>query len=635
MKRKKSIWISLIIVLLLLAIVGGIFVVKNLNEKKKGKEDIIVKNNVHTITGENERENALEEVSENQLVFEKDPKYKEGDIIVAGIIDEAGNGFIRKVIKTEKKEDKYVVETESAVLTDVFEKAHIVKRMKLTDNAVEEDNSNATQAAAACVPQKLQRVSYNKTQENSTYSVVKLSDTKGQEDEKEYLFNVSIEENIDDITAIRGEAGFSVWVELQLDIDHGEIVFGIVVYNEAGASLQLECSEKLQKEMERVVFQKRLPRYQFAVAGVPIVVTNEIETVVGAAAEMEGLIGIKFNSSCENVYGFVYDSRKGKVSEIKENKYDTSGLNWNTTVQATGTGTADVSVHLVTKLYGSTGADIGLGVQGKATGEVKLSAKPELGGYAGRLELSIAPKVEGALVVEIPIIDEKLTEQPLFAKEFKPFWQKEWKSSNDWKKDLEWTGTGENGKTYITRFGEVNAVTCPKFQFDIPNGWDVTTEEVGTGTDFISENVVISNNRGAKVSYWNCTGRLGGASRILLKATITKAADSEFVPGYPAGTDTDYSHLGKFVVAKVKIIGKLSMDTDSDYTEADGAIFYAVVPETYLGEREFVGQAGNIDEFSFEYPTPCAFIAEAPEAKFTEKEEKEVIKILQSFRVAE
>ena len=55
----------------------------------------------------------------------------------------------------------------------------------------------------------------------------------------------------------------------------------------------------------------------------------------------------------------------------------------------------------------------------------------------------------------------------------------------------------------------------------------------------------------------------------------------------------------------------------------------------YLGEREFAGQAGFVDEFSFDYVTPVAFIAESPDGTFSVKEEKDVIRILKSFKVAE
>lgn len=71
MKRKKfPIWI-IIILLLFLLIAGGIFAVRVANEKKKDKGDIIVKDNVHAITEGSEFENALSDVSENQLVFDK------------------------------------------------------------------------------------------------------------------------------------------------------------------------------------------------------------------------------------------------------------------------------------------------------------------------------------------------------------------------------------------------------------------------------------------------------------------------------------------------------------------------------------------------------------------------------------
>ena len=130
--------------------------------------------------------------------------------------------------------------------------------------------------------------------------------------------------------------------------------------------------------------------------------------------------------------------------------------------------------------------------------------------------------------------------------------------------------------------------------------------------------------------------RNGRSGVSMLQADITKADDSEFVPGFPDGTNTDFSTLGNFIVAKVHIIGELDMKRDSDFTPVDsGATFYAVVPESYLGTREFVGQAGNVDEFSFDYPTPYAFIAEAPDGTFTASEERDVVKILKSFKVAE
>ena len=634
MKRKKfPIWIILILLLLLL-IAGGIFVVKIENKKEKNTGDIVVKENVYTITEGTKAENALLDVSEDRLVFDKKFKYKEGDIIVAGIVDEAGNGFIRKVVKTERQGDKYIVETEPAFLTDVFEKAHIVRTIQLTENGVKEENLNEPQTEAKNRSDTFQKVS--KAENNDNYSLMKLSNIENKEEENKDLgasFQTSFEENINEITTIRGEAGFNIWLELTLDIKDGEIVFGIVAKNEMDSKLQLTCSEEMEKEIERVVFQRKFPRYQFEVGGVPIVLTNEIETVLGAGAEMEGSVGIDFDASSQNVYGFIYDSRNGKVSEIKEDKSDTGGLHWNTNLQVAGTGTAGVSLHLITKLYGCTGVDMGIGVQGKTTGEAKLSAKPDIGGYAGKLELSIAPKVDGTLVVEVPVVDEKLAEQELFEKELKPFWKEDWKSSHNWKADLEWTGTGEKGKTYITRYGEVNAVTYPAFQFDIPYGWEVIAEEVTID----GETVTISNDRGVEVTYSHLSvpvgdEAVGGSAANMWRVEATKETESSFKPGYVQAEDQSY--LGNFVVAKLKVTGELDMMNDTDFKDVDGKVSYGVIPESQLGVDDAVRNPYCV-EYGFNYGgVGISLIASAPEDGFTAKEEKQVVEILKSFKVS-
>ena len=190
---------------------------------------------------------------------------------------------------------------------------------------------------------------------------------------------------------------------------------------------------------------------------------------------------------------------------------------------------------------------------------------------------------------------------------------------------------------YKTRYGDIYNVDAQKFQFKIPSGWNVESEEVGEPTDEIQEKVVLSNDRGVTVTFWYLAHELGGRSgTVMIQAEITKADDAEFKPGYPNGTNTDFSSLGNFIVAKVHTIGELDMKNDSEFTPVDsGATFYALVPESYLGTREFVGQAGNVDEFSFKYPTPYAFIAESPDGTFNAEEESDVIEILKSFKAAE
>lgn len=179
------------------------------------------------------------------------------------------------------------------------------------------------------------------------------------------------------------------------------------------------------------------------------------------------------------------------------------------------------------------------------------------------------------------------------------------------------------------------------FQFDVPWGWKIESEEVGNGLDEIDEKVVLTNEEGVTVTYWDCQHQLGGRSELMLKADISKVADSEFKPTIPDGVGVDessadepYANLGTMIVAKIHVTGEMDMKIDTEYSDCD-SVFYAVVPESYVGEREFIGQAGEVDEFSFPYPTPYAFIAESEDGTFTAGEEKQIINILKSFKEAE
>ena len=107
------------------------------NQLQQGDGDTVIKDNVKVITSEMDADEQPVEVTEDKLVFEKNPKYKKGDVIVSGMIEKAEAGFIRRVIDVEKENNQFVFYTEPALLTDVFEKAHIVKYMQLTENGLE------------------------------------------------------------------------------------------------------------------------------------------------------------------------------------------------------------------------------------------------------------------------------------------------------------------------------------------------------------------------------------------------------------------------------------------------------------------------------------------------------------------
>lgn len=637
--KKKILRTIIVFVVVFVAMLIVILGYNKLQDHNKQKEDTIVKKNVKVITSETNKEKQPVSVTDDSIIFNLNPGYKEGDVIVSGITSTSKNGFIRKVIGIENKGDNYVIKTEPAVLTDVFEKAQIYKRIKLT----EEGNKSVSYSIGKDGNNGAVQVQNAMSEIDNSYRTIMLADKKETDDENngtEYVFGQKFEKESDPFT-ISGEAGFDVWLDIKIEIKHGNITCGMAIKSKEGGKILLKCGKDWNKEKEWGLWEKSLPNYEFVVAGIPIVVTNKLELNAEAGAELEGNIGLSYELASETTTGFEFKSKTGKVKEIKEIDYDSDGLQWET-ISVSGEASAKIAIHYISKLYGCSGIDVSAGISGKAEGEVNQTANTDLeGGYAGSVDLSINPEIQGELIVDIPVFAEDMKKQPLFEAEMKPLWSKHWESSVKWKDDLEWTETGKQGSKYITRYSEVNNIACPVFQFDVPWGWKIESEEVGNGLDEIDEKVVLTNEKGVTVTYWACQHQLGGKSELMLKADISKAADSEFKPTIPDGVGVDessadepYANLGTMIVAKIHVTGEMDMKIDTEYSDCD-SVFYAVVPEAYVGEREFIGQAGEVDEFSFSYPTPYAFIAESADGTFTAGEEKQIINILKSFKEAE
>lgn len=182
--------------------------------------------------------------------------------------------------------------------------------------------------------------------------------------------------------------------------------------------------------------------------------------------------------------------------------------------------------------------------------------------------------------------------------------------------------------TYTTRFEEINAVTYPVFVFDYPDNWTVTDEEVTIS----SEKVTLTSNTGVTIVYWHFGNMrdLKGAVRTINKVDITHMADSNFTPSYVQATD--YSDLGKFMVAKIKVTAECDMLGDGEFHEVNsGRVRYALLPESELETQDEYLRSG-LPTFSFWYGGHISMIAHTPNMVFTEQEEKEIIAILSSFR---
>lgn len=459
-RNKRIFWVVVLLVLVSVSTLSVLGYKKSHNNKDKD-ENNVVKDNVKIITEESDKQPIL--VEDDKITFDSNPRYKKGDVIVSGITSSAPNGFIRNVTGVQKTKGKYIIQTEPAVLTDVFEKAHIYKRIELAESQNESESYHIKNMNAVT---------------NELQSSNILCKTEDEDNGTDYMFGKSFEEKEDPVS-LSGEAGTSAWVEVSIDIVHGDIKCGIAIRTKEGAKASLECSASYSKELEKQLLTKKLPDYQFIVAGIPIVVTNELEIYTEAEINLEGNIGVSYELTAETTQGFNYNSKTGKVEEINQVTCESDGLQWNT-ISISGDTSMGSSVHLITKLYDASGMDMSLKIAGKAEGEAKVTTNKELDGYAGSLDLSIVPEIKGEIVVDTPVFDKNLLKQPLFEAALKPLWEKHWESSVNWQDDLQWKKNDKNEESQeTTKVSYSNEY----FEVIVPESWEgewTVTEEDNT-----------------------------------------------------------------------------------------------------------------------------------------------------------
>ena len=459
-RNKRIFWGVVLLVLVSVSTLSVLGYEKSHNNKDKD-ENNVVKDNVKIITEESDKQPIL--VEDDKITFDSNPRYKKGDVIVSGITSSAPNGFIRNVTGVQKTKGKYIIQTEPAVLTDVFEKAHIYKRIELAESQNESESYHIKNMNAVT---------------NELQSSNILCKTEDEDNGTDYMFGRSFEEKEDPVS-LSGEAGTSAWVEVSIDIVHGDIKCGIAIRTKEGAKASLECSASYSKELEKQLLTKKLPDYQFIVAGIPIVVTNELEIYTEAEINLEGNIGVSYELTAETTQGFNYNSKTGKVEEINQVTCESDGLQWNT-ISISGDTSMGSSVHLITKLYDASGMDMSLKIAGKAEGEAKVTTNKELDGYAGSLDLSIVPEIKGEIVVDTPVFDKNLLKQPLFEAALKPLWEKHWESSVNWQDDLQWK---ENDKNEESQETTKVSYSNEYFEVIVPESWEgewTVTEEDNT-----------------------------------------------------------------------------------------------------------------------------------------------------------
>lgn len=429
-KRYRKFIISGIIALVVLILVGLVLVVQIGRNKNDG--DVIVKENVSVITSESEESVQLFEVTEDTLVFGKKPEYSKGDIVVAGILESAQEGFIRKVLEITQQGNQYLVKTEPAVLTDVFEEAHIIETIELSDDGAQE-------------------MAFS--QEKGKMILVSAT-------EKKYPFFKEFEYKLMPGVNVNGQVGLRIWLEIQMDIHKGEIEIGFTVHDETEGEVFIGCDAEEKVTLEKELLSRKLANIQFMVGTVPIVITNKLEAELAGEVYLEGQLGTTVEIASQNAAGFLYSSKTGKVQNKSGREYFSDGVQWNTETKASGGEELGVYLHLVSKLYDSTGVDVKTGIAEKVEGEVAANLKEVEDGvkYVGSVDMVVYPKLSGNLVVTVPVVDKKLVDTMLFEVPLDPFWEKHWDSGENWEEEMReqeqekgmsaWDTTAEWYQTY-------------------------------------------------------------------------------------------------------------------------------------------------------------------------------------------
>lgn len=406
--------------------------------KENNDESVKVKENVHIITSETKIEFQPINVTEDAIFFNDCFEYKIGDVIVAGIIDTAPNGFIRRVINITEKNGVYEYKTEYAVLTDVFEEAHIIKTFAVTndevkdideiDNGVMNLNLSAVQDDAV-----IKSLVYSET---GNTNIKETSAVKIKPSENGLGVLVELDDEIGESLQVNGEVELNTYFELKIDIEDGEIDFGMALHTDTSGKLFVGYQEELfdkgdrdnfNGEYEKEIINKTLRNIQFSIGPVPVVITNDFKLSAEISAQLEGQIGTTVGLNAERVSGFEYSSKTGDIEEINEKKYLSDGMEWQTEAKASGELEAGIYAHLITKLYGSTGTDLSVGIAGDVEGELALGIDDQLTPTLyGNLALNIGPKASGKIVVTTPVVDYDLVEAEILKVALPAFWEKEW-----------------------------------------------------------------------------------------------------------------------------------------------------------------------------------------------------------------
>lgn len=413
-------------------------------------------------------------VTDTEVVFATDPQVAPGDVLASSVGEHAPKGFLRKVVSIQKTVQGWVVSTEQAALTDVLYQADIDQDQPAfpADGSVVDESDakldpsytdispdhapTATLSEASSKTKSKAKKSAVRTASFRTHSVTSRAIASGENDIKMASVDISCYAGWqyvknDDKTKMEKQAtcgksaetekavlkavydaqisaGASVkfdfsadfGVHLKLAIAYpkfGEKLFmpyvddfRTYVYADSDAKLDAKAWGAINEKFNNQLASIKGNPVTFYVAGVPVVLTSEMQLGVEGKLNAKAEASMKPHWTHNLKLGVKYDTDGWNQIYQNDLNYKNENNNACTFVKLDGSMTAGIApwVKPSLYLYDSAGVTETVKLRGQADATFKTAAKGADHAAEATLKLSVIPSLQAGVHLKLPVTDKEL-----------------------------------------------------------------------------------------------------------------------------------------------------------------------------------------------------------------------------------
>lgn len=413
-------------------------------------------------------------VTDTEVVFATDPQVAPGDVLASSVGEHAPKGFLRKVVSIQKTVQGWVVSTEQAALTDVLYQADIDQdqpAFPADGSTVDESDAKldpsytdispdhaptATLSEASSKTKSKAKKSAVRTASFRTHSVTSRAIASGENDIKMASVDISCYAGWqyvknDDKTKMEKQAtcgksaeteravlkavydaqisaGASVkfdfsadfGVHLKLAIAYpkfGEKLFvpyvddfRTYVYADSDAKLDAKAWGAINEKFNNQLASIKGNPVTFYVAGVPVVLTSEMQLGVEGKLNAKAEASMKPHWTHNLKLGVKYDTDGWNQIYQNDLNYKNENNNACTFIKLDGSMTAGIApwVKPSLYLYDSAGVTETVKLRGQADATFKTTAEGADHAAEATLKLLVIPSLQAGVHLKLPVTDKEL-----------------------------------------------------------------------------------------------------------------------------------------------------------------------------------------------------------------------------------